>query len=119
MVACPWEVIWPDVGDPMLLADLEPAPQDVQFWSSSDEAPAVGGILDAAVEAAASGGVQRVKGAGRQRRCLQCERPYLRLRSVICCLGFLFSALFCSVRDVPVGVENNLQPVPPSVYRMY
>ena len=29
MMACPGEVIGPDVGDPILVVDLEPAPQDV------------------------------------------------------------------------------------------
>ena len=67
-------VIWPDVGDLVLLVDLEPAPQDVQVRGSSDEAPALGGFLDSVVEAEESGGVQPVKGAGRQRKCLQCER---------------------------------------------
>ena len=51
MMACPWEVIGPDVGDPILLADLEPAPQDVQLGRSLDEAPALGGFLHLAVEA--------------------------------------------------------------------
>ena len=51
MMACPWEFIWPDVGDPILLVDLEPAPQDVQFRGSSDEVPSLGGFLHSAVEA--------------------------------------------------------------------
>ena len=50
-MACPGEVVWPDVGDPMLLVDLEPAPQDVQFRRSLDEAPSLGGFLHLAVEA--------------------------------------------------------------------
>ena len=51
MMACPGKVIGPDVGDLMLLIDLEPAPQDVQLGRSLDEAPALGGFLDSAVEA--------------------------------------------------------------------
>ena len=51
MMACPREVIGPDVGDPILLVDLEPAPQDVQLGRSLDEVPALGGFLDSAVEA--------------------------------------------------------------------
>ena len=50
-MACPWEVVWPDVGDPMLLVNLEPAPQDVLVGGSSDEAPASGGFVNTAVEA--------------------------------------------------------------------
>ena len=30
---------------------MEPAPQDVEFWSPSDEAPPLGGLLNSAVEA--------------------------------------------------------------------
>ena len=45
MMACPWEVIWPDVGDLVLLADLEPAPQDVQFRISPDKAVSLGRFL--------------------------------------------------------------------------
>ena len=48
---CPREVAWPDVGNAMLLVCLEPAPQDVQFWGASDEAPALGSLLNTAVEA--------------------------------------------------------------------
>ena len=51
MMACPREVIGPDVGDPILPVDLEPAPQDVQLGRSPDEAPALGGFLHLAVEA--------------------------------------------------------------------
>ena len=51
MMACPREVIWPNVGDPILLVDLEPAPQDVQVRCSLDEVPSLGGFLDKAVEA--------------------------------------------------------------------
>ena len=51
MMARPAEINWPDVGDPKPLVNLERAPRDVQFWSSSDEAPSLGGFLDAAVEA--------------------------------------------------------------------
>ena len=50
-MACPWEVIWPEVGDLVLLVDLQPSPQDVQVWGSLDEVPSLGGFLDAAVEA--------------------------------------------------------------------
>lgn len=45
MMACPWEVIWPDVGDLVLLVDLEPAPQDVQFRISPDKAVSLGSFL--------------------------------------------------------------------------
>ena len=51
MVVRPGEVVWPNVGDPVLLVDLEPAPQDVQFRRSLDEVPSLGGFLDSAVEA--------------------------------------------------------------------
>ena len=51
MMACPRKVIWPNVGNQILLVDLEPAPQDVQFRSSSDKAPALGGFFNSAVEA--------------------------------------------------------------------
>ena len=51
MVACPGEVVWPDVGDHVLLVYLEPAPQDVQLGCSSDEALALGGFLYSAVKA--------------------------------------------------------------------
>ena len=50
-MACPSEVIGPNVGDQVLLVDLEPAPQDVLFRRSSDEAPSLGGFLNSAVEA--------------------------------------------------------------------
>ena len=50
-MACPDEVIWADVGDPVLPGDLEPAPQDVQFRGSSDKVPAVDGFLHTPVEA--------------------------------------------------------------------
>ena len=50
-MACPGEVIRPDVGHPIFLVDLEPAPQNVQFRSSSDKAPSLRGFLHAAVEA--------------------------------------------------------------------
>ena len=51
MMACPGEVIGPDVGDRILPVDLEPAPQDVQLGRSPDEAPSLGGFLHLAVEA--------------------------------------------------------------------
>ena len=51
MMACPWEFIWPNVGDRILLVNLKPAPQDVQFRSSSDKVPSLGGFLNLAVEA--------------------------------------------------------------------
>ena len=51
MVACPEEVIWPEVGDPILLVYLEPSPKDMQFRRSLDEAPSLGGFLNPAVEA--------------------------------------------------------------------
>ena len=51
MMACPREVIWPEVGHRVLLVDLEPAPQDVQVRRSLDEAPSLGGFLHLAVEA--------------------------------------------------------------------
>ena len=51
MMACPHEVIRPDVGDPILLVDLKPAPQNVEFRGSSDKAPALGCFLNSAVEA--------------------------------------------------------------------
>ena len=50
-MACLGEVIRPNVCDPILLVDLEPAPQDVLFRRSSDEAPSLSGFLDSAVEA--------------------------------------------------------------------
>ena len=45
------EVIWPNVGDPILLVDLKPAPQDVQFRSPPDKVPSLRGFLNPAVEA--------------------------------------------------------------------
>ena len=51
MIACPGEVIGPEVSHPVLPFDLEPAPQDVQVRSSPDEVPALGGFLHLAVEA--------------------------------------------------------------------
>ena len=51
MVAGLGEVIGPEVGDAVSLVDLEPAPQDMQFRRSLDEAPALCGFLDLAVEA--------------------------------------------------------------------
>ena len=50
-MACPGEVIWPDVGNPISLVNLKPVPPDVQFGSSSDEVPSLGGLLHSAVEA--------------------------------------------------------------------
>ena len=47
----PRGVVWPDVGDEVLLVHLEPSPQDVELWGSSDKVPALGGLLNTAVEA--------------------------------------------------------------------
>ena len=45
MTTRPEEVIRPDVSNQMLLADLKPAPQDVQFRRSPDEAASLGSFL--------------------------------------------------------------------------
>ena len=64
MVACPGEVVWPDVGDPMLLVDSGASPTGrASLEIASDEAPALGGFLD-------SGGRGRRTG-----RRLRCRRP--------------------------------------------
>ena len=51
MMERPRQVIWPEVGHPIPLVDVEPAPQDVEFRSTSDETPPLGGLLNSAVEA--------------------------------------------------------------------
>lgn len=45
MVACPGEIVWPEVSDPELVVYLKPAPEHAQFRRSLDEALALGGFV--------------------------------------------------------------------------
>ena len=108
MMACPWEVVRPDVGDPILLVDLEPAPQDVQFRCSSDEAPASGGFLHKAVEAEEQEDVAAANALLVQ--VALCDARLAEHTSPLLPVGAVLPVPICVEVEVGVQVDSSLSP---------